>query len=73
MKLAFAVQVLQPFQQLAQDDGDVLFAEDARLEQVAARTAREVLHDDPEFGAAEPGPFVPRHEGRVERGKDGDL
>ena len=37
MKLAFAVQVLQPFQQLAQDDGDVLFAEDARLEQVAAR------------------------------------
>lgn len=81
-----AVQVLEPAQELATDDGDRVLAKDARLEltrsaqldrtltdQIGAGATAAELHDDPELGAAQKGAVHLGHERRVEARQDRNL
>lgn len=54
MKLALAVQILEPLQQFPDDNSDILLLEHPWLEKISAAASREVLHHDPELGATKP-------------------
>ena len=51
VEFALRVQVLESFEDLAQNDGDLHLVEAARFHQVQRRAAAQVLHDDPQLRA----------------------
>ncbi len=73
MQLLVRVQVLQPKQQLAHDNGDVVLPDQARLHQVGAAPARTELHDNPQLGTLGVGAIVFGDVGRLQLRQNGDL
>lgn len=68
-----AVQVVKPLEELTADDGRMTLREDAGLEEVVARSAGEVLHDNPQLVALDERSKVARDVVRVALGQVGDL
>ena len=59
------VKIVQAEEEFATHDRDVIFGEDASLEQVETRATSQVLHDDPELVGNNEGSIVLGHVFRV--------
>lgn len=73
VQLLVGMQVLQSQQQLADNNGNVVLADQAGLHEVGAAATGAKLHDDPELGALGVGAIVLGDVGALQLGEDGDF
>ncbi len=73
MQLLVRVQVLQTKKQFADNDGNVVFSDQAWFHEVCAAATRAKLHDDPQLGALGVRAIVFCDVGRLQLRQDGNL
>lgn len=67
------MQIIQPAEQLLDDDHDILLGDGSRAHEIGATAAGAEFHDNPQFGTLQIRPVVSGHVGRIKFRQDSNL